>query len=83
MTISKLAQLNKKNDGLFFDRISLNRCGETQKSFQCRKSSIKGQLTVTRKTDGMQWEFLAKTGRVLGAVQFRTKLNGTCARITA
>lgn len=63
MTISKLAQLNKANDGHFFDRKTMKGNGETLRSFKAEPHS-NGITLVTRIRDGRQYKFTNADGRI-------------------
>jgi len=83
MTISELAKLNKANGGHFFNTQTMAHFGDTMRSFSIKNNKKAGTVVVTRKTDGRQWTFDTKTGRLVHAVQFQEKLDGTRVNLAA
>ncbi len=84
MTLPQLAKLNKASGGFFFRRDTMKRFGETMKSYSIKANKVvPSTVTVTRKADGREWIFDKATGRVVHAIEFSQKLNGTRALITA
>lgn len=83
MTLSQLATLNKASGGFFFRRDTLQRFGENMKSFSIKANkAVPSTVTVTRKADGREWIFDKATGRVVHAIEFQQKLDGTRATVT-
>lgn len=71
ITIKRLAALNKKNGGCFFDPASMRQNRETFDSFTINPSKLHpGSLAVVRKSDNFTWFFNPTTGRTEAQYNF-------------
>jgi hypothetical protein len=76
MTIYDLARLNRTNGGCFFKTETMAHFGDTMKGFGIKNNKKAGTVVVTRKSDGREWTFDAKTGRLTYGVHVSEKLDG-------
>ena len=76
MTLTELAKLNKASGGYFFNQDTMAHFGDSMKSFTIKNNKKEGTAIVTRKTDGRQWTFDTKTGRIVHHIEVQEKLDG-------